>query len=115
MTSPPVEDINEITKCWNKDCNTIGIAVTTQQTEWTRYVINYVSENYDMEIGKDLVVFEQTHPPEFLDYLSENMNKTLMGVVLCTNYMEIAIDKNLTDNLKERLDVEDEDDDSYAM
>ena len=58
MTSPPVEDINEITKCWNKDCNTIGIAVTTQQTEWTRYVINYVSENYDMEIGKDLVVFE---------------------------------------------------------
>lgn len=29
MLSPPTENINEITKCWNKDCNTIGIAVTT--------------------------------------------------------------------------------------
>jgi len=65
-----------------------------------------------MEIGKDLVVFEETQPPEFLDYLSDNMNKTLMGVVLCTNYMEIGIDKNLTNNLKDRFDEENEDDES---
>ena len=58
MLSPPTENIHDITKCWNDNCNTVGIAITTNHTEWSRYVVDYISENYDLEIGKDLVVFE---------------------------------------------------------
>jgi hypothetical protein len=69
-------------------------------------VVDYLAENYNLEKGKDLLVFEEMQPPEFLDYLSDNMNKTLLGLVFCTNYMEIELNSNFTDAMEERVEEE---------
>lgn len=86
---PELVQIDGIPKCVGKECITLGIGLTAGKNEWTDYVINYLEQEYDLEIGKDMKVLTERNPIEFYQYLADHMNTTQVGIIFCTGRFEL--------------------------
>ena len=82
--NPSIFSIDTIPKCYGDECITIGIGYTAnQRTPLTEYVINYLSNNYNLEINKDIQEIA-TNYNDLISYLTNNTNKTQTVVLFCT-------------------------------
>lgn len=94
---PAVVEIDSIPKCVGRDCITVGVGLTAGRTEWTDYVVNYLSEEYQLELGRDIKILTERDPLKFLNYLSDHLNTTQVGVIFCTGGFDIPENRlNLT-------------------
>jgi hypothetical protein len=66
-------------------CLTIGYSIIGKREAWIDYLMDYVGEKNGLILGKDIKEIGGESIGEFEGYLSENRNKTLMGVVFCTS------------------------------
>lgn len=50
--------------------------------------MDYVAKAHDFKRDKDMVYLNEIRPQQFNDYLNENVNRTQIGVIFCTDKWE---------------------------
>lgn len=73
-----------IPRCWGPACVTLGIVITGEKTEWAEYTINHIVKATGLELNKDIQVYNKDSLA-YMESLSKHMNKTQVGLVLCTS------------------------------
>lgn len=84
---PNIVNIDKIEKCEDKDCITLGIALTHGYNDWSTFVINYLEDNYNLKKGKDIKVVSESGRRGLMDYALEHRMGT--GVLFCTESLEL--------------------------
>ena len=76
-------------KCLDPDCITIGVGLTGGQSELSNYILDHISHHSNLQKAKDIKVLSNQTTSTFINYIRKNPNKTMIGLILCTNYVDL--------------------------
>lgn len=80
----PGSIVAAIPRCWGPACVTLGIIITGEKTEWAEYAIGHIAKATRLELNKDILVYN-SDSLTYMQSLSEHMNRTQVGLILCTS------------------------------
>ena len=83
--------ISPIPKCSGPHCVTIGVGLTNGYEPWVTYVLAYLADHYNLQLGTDIQVLTEQNPIAFVDYLRVHYNETQTGVIFCTGQFSFTI------------------------
>eukprot|EP00357_Protocruzia_adherens_P001361 CAMPEP_0115019368 /NCGR_PEP_ID=MMETSP0216-20121206/29400_1 /TAXON_ID=223996 /ORGANISM="Protocruzia adherens, Strain Boccale" /LENGTH=942 /DNA_ID=CAMNT_0002390821 /DNA_START=13 /DNA_END=2841 /DNA_ORIENTATION=- len=90
--NPPIEEIPKIPHCWGDDCLTVGVGIAGDRQkddlQWVENVMDYIRKENDLPENQVRIVSD-TSSQEFMDYLSQNQNKTQLGIIFCTSSWKV--------------------------
>ena len=97
----PSEYQLSIPKCRGQDCLTIGVGLTGGENDFSTYIIDHISHSSSLKKDIDIKVLSTQNTTSFIEYIQKNHNKTMIGFILCTNYLTLPKNnylQNLTCN-----------------
>jgi hypothetical protein len=62
----------------------LAVAYTDGRLPWTEYVLDYLADKNDLEIGNDIAVVAEESAWDLIKYIEHNENKTQTAVLFCT-------------------------------
>ena len=87
--------ISKIPKCTGHDCITVGVGLTHGETKFSDYILDHIAHSSNLKRGKDIKILTSQNATSFFDYVRNHQNKTSIGILLCTNFIELPKNKYL--------------------
>jgi ABC-type multidrug transport system ATPase subunit len=91
LSDPYPEEVNisKIPKCFGQDCLSLAIGLTGGRNELSEYIVDHISHKSGLNKEKDVKIVTYTNSTSFIEYIQNHVNKTSVGMILCTNYAEL--------------------------
>lgn len=83
--------LEQLEKCDGEDCVTVGFGIigdakieTDPEYDWIMHSMKFFARENQLTYGEDVKLLTVGTPRDYKEYLDDNQNKTLYGLVFCT-------------------------------